>query len=104
MRILGDIVACARGPIGAGGILPTDHRKMQPYTDDYHHQLHPGSVRSAREVVPLVLRMLGSRSVIDVGCGRGAWLTVFRELGVTDICGVDGEYVSRDKLAFPSDY
>jgi SAM-dependent methyltransferase len=76
---------------------------MQPYTDDYHDQLHPGSMQSAREVVPLVLRLLVPRSVIDVGCGRGAWLAVFQELGVTDIRGLDGDYVCRDKLAFPND-
>jgi SAM-dependent methyltransferase len=41
------------------------------------------------------------RSVVDVGCGRGAWLSVFRERGVRRATGIDGDYVERDRLLFP---
>jgi SAM-dependent methyltransferase len=54
-------------------------------------------------VAPLVLQMIRPRSVIDVGCGQGAWLAVFKELGVADIHGLDGDYVDRNKLAIPND-
>jgi SAM-dependent methyltransferase len=36
--------------------------------------------------------------VVDIGCGDGTWLSVFRTLGVADILGVDGKYVDRDLL------
>jgi SAM-dependent methyltransferase len=39
--------------------------------------------------------------VIDVGCGVGAWLAVFREHGVGDVWGVDGAYVARSGLEIP---
>ena len=49
-------------------------------------------------IVPLVLERLRPASVVDVGCGSGAWLEVFRECGVTDVVGVDGAYVRPESL------
>ena len=54
--------------------------------------------RSARAVVPLILERLSPSSVVDVGCGSGAWLAVFREHGVVDVVGVDAPYVEREAL------
>jgi SAM-dependent methyltransferase len=42
-------------------------------------------------------------SVIDVGCGSGAWLKVFREHGVVDVVGVDGPHVRPESLRIPPD-
>ena len=50
--------------------------------------------RSARRVVPLVLELIHPRSVVDVGCGVGTWLSVFREHGVEDVRGIDIEGVA----------
>lgn len=61
-----------------------------------------GALRSARVIVPIVMRMLGCRSVLDVGCGTGAWLSVYRDQGVQDVAGVDGDYVDRQRLMIPS--
>jgi hypothetical protein len=52
-------------------------------------------------VVPIVLDLVRPRSVVDVGCGIGAWLSVFSTLGVDDVLGVDGEYVRRSDLRIP---
>lgn len=63
-----------------------------------------GARRSAGVVVPIVLEYVPqARSVLDVGCGLGAWLLVFREHGVTEIQGVDGDYVDRRDLAIAAD-
>jgi cyclopropane fatty-acyl-phospholipid synthase-like methyltransferase len=40
---------------------------------------------------------------LDVGCGDGTWLSVFRKHGVEDITGIDGAYVSREQLQIPED-
>jgi hypothetical protein len=40
---------------------------------------------------------------LDVGCGRGAWLRAFREIGVNLIQGLDGDYVDRTTLLIPAD-
>jgi SAM-dependent methyltransferase len=76
---------------------------MELYTDEYYAALRDGARRSAQVVVPLVLRLGQPRSVIDVGCGCGAWLAVFREHGVEDVWGVDGVYVDPGRLEIPSD-
>src|SRR5262249_14377911 len=49
-------------------------------------------------IVPLVLGLVPARSVVDVGCGRGAWLRAFQENGVEVIKGMDGSYVDQSKL------
>src|SRR5215208_2273917 len=76
---------------------------LQPYTEGYYSQLEEGSRLSARVVVPLVLELVQARSVIDVGCGTGDWLSVFQENGVTDIWGIDGAYVDRQLLKIPQE-
>lgn len=55
--------------------------------------------RSARAVAPLVLDLLAPESVVDVGCGTGAWLEVFAEHGL-DVFGIDG-YQPEGDLRVP---
>lgn len=61
-----------------------------------------GSLRSARAIIPLLLSRVPVRSVVDVGCGVGTWLSAFLENGVTDVTGYDGEYVDTSALTIPS--
>ena len=80
---------------------PEDH-----YTPDYYASFSDGSARSAAIVLPIALDQLAAgrpRSVIDLGCGQGAWLAVWRSLGVPTVRGVDGEWVAVDRLAIPAD-
>lgn len=73
------------------------------YTDEFYWARREGAQKSARVIVPLVLEYVQPRSVIDLGCGIGTWLSVFREYGVTDILGVDGDYVKKEMLEIPDD-
>jgi SAM-dependent methyltransferase len=52
-----------------------------------------GSASSAAVIVPLVIAALGGtvRSVVDVGCGPGAWTTEFSRY-VERAIGIDGSY------------
>jgi SAM-dependent methyltransferase len=76
---------------------------MELYTDEFFDREREGAWRSARTVVPLVRDLVQPKSVVDVGCGQGTWLAVFREYGVEDAFGVDGEYVRRSKLEIPAE-
>jgi SAM-dependent methyltransferase len=76
---------------------------VDEYSDDFFRRHRDGARRSARVVVPLVLNLVPVRSAIDVGCGQGTWLSVFGDLGVTDVQGIDGNYVDRDKLEIPAE-
>ena len=49
-------------------------------------------------VCPLLVGWLKPESLLDVGCGAGAWCKVWLEAGVADVLGVDGEYVDRAGL------
>ena len=68
------------------------------YNPNFYKYFKNFSYNSAKEMVPLILKLIPITSVCDIGCGDGTWLRVFREQGVTDILGIDGEHVSRDLL------
>ena len=69
----------------------------QPYDNRFYDGIRDGSRRSASAVLPALLEMLKPfqpRSILDVGCGDGTWLSVLREeQGITDLHGVDGVHV-----------
>ncbi|HET6202132.1 MAG TPA: methyltransferase domain-containing protein [Planctomycetota bacterium] len=71
------------------------------YAASFFRAIEDSSRQSARVVVPLVMDWVRPARVIDLGCGRGTWLAVFRENGVSSIRGVDGDYVERDRLSIP---
>lgn len=75
--------------------------QSEPYTKVFYKQLRDGARRSAEVIVPLVLELIPVHSVLDVGCGDGSWLSVFRTYGVEDVLGIDGDYVARDILQIP---
>jgi SAM-dependent methyltransferase len=74
---------------------------MTRYTADFFRKQRDGSRRSAAAIVPMVLDLVQPHSVVDVGCGVGVWLAVFRKHGVQDVWGVDGAYVDRALLEIP---
>jgi SAM-dependent methyltransferase len=57
--------------------------------------------RSARALLPLVKEQVHPANVLDVGCGQGAWLAVWCELGLVEGYGVDGDHVNKDALLIP---
>lgn len=71
------------------------------YDDKFYAFVKETSLNSAREVVPLVVQLIQPQSVVDIGCGIGAWLSVFRELGVETVLGIDGDWVTPARLLIP---
>jgi SAM-dependent methyltransferase len=68
------------------------------YDQQFYKYINRGALDSAREVVPVLLGLLqGVDTVLDVGCGAGAWLSVWKEAGV-QVTGLDGDYVDRQRL------
>jgi SAM-dependent methyltransferase len=68
------------------------------YDERFFSYQQIGSLTSARAVVPLLLAHLPLHSVLDVGCGAGAWLRAYAEAGVADVRGVDGGYLRPEQL------
>jgi SAM-dependent methyltransferase len=74
------------------------------YDRDFYDAIGVGSRQSARVVVPMILDLVGPvTSVVDVGCGTGAWLRVFSDSGTDEVLGIDGDYVGRDQLEIPAE-
>jgi SAM-dependent methyltransferase len=68
------------------------------YKDNFFNVHLENSISSASEIIPIVLNYFRPKSVIDVGCGIGTWLSVWEKHGVKDIVGVDGDYVNKNEL------
>ncbi|MFA5146588.1 MAG: class I SAM-dependent methyltransferase [Candidatus Omnitrophota bacterium] len=73
------------------------------YTASFYDWQSGAARSSAEEMVPLIIDLVRPASVVDVGCGTGAWLSVFKRHGISDILGIDGSSVRRDMLEIPPD-
>jgi SAM-dependent methyltransferase len=80
---------------------PHDGVRGRPYPKGFYAAQEPDSIRSAELIVPIVTGLTHPKSVVDVGCGTGTWLSVFQEFGVQDIVGIDGEWVDPRSLRIP---
>ena len=60
------------------------------YGEKFHEGYLAVSLQSARIYLKYLWQFFQPVSVLDVGCGRGAWLKVCHELGSTTLLGFDG--------------
>jgi hypothetical protein len=74
----------------------------QPYNNAFFDKTASRSLTSARSVLRRLFQYIKPKSIVDVGCGLGAWLKAANELGVGDVLGIDGDYISRDALLIPA--
>jgi SAM-dependent methyltransferase len=74
---------------------PTD------YTREFFSARDDNASKSAAVIVPLLMELVSPRSVVDVGCGLGAWLATFEAAGVKDYQRLDGPYVNTAQLRIP---
>lgn len=66
------------------------------YSTKFYEDIFAGSKKSAEIILPLVFSEIKPKSVIDIGCGTGAWLVVSKKYGITDVLGLDGEYAKSN--------
>ncbi|ULQ53781.1 methyltransferase domain-containing protein [Flavihumibacter fluvii] len=72
------------------------------YNDTFFDEMEKSSYISAKNVMPLVYNLVPFKSVVDIGCGTGVWLKVCRdELGISDIQGIEGPYLKKEKVKIP---
>lgn len=84
--------SCSRAPAEAPAVL---------YDQKFYDALSAGSSASAARILPDVVRLVSPRSAVDVGAGNGEWLAELRSLGVEDVLGVDGDWVTPAALKIP---
>lgn len=56
------------------------------YSEAHHKDQSPS------EIVPILIENFNPSSVIDIGCGVGNFLREFKNNGVKDVCGLDGDW------------
>ena len=69
-----------------------------PYDAAFFSRHKNLSFSSASKILPIVQKLIDFRSVVDVGCGVGTWLAACAELGLTDLLGIDGDYIDPSTL------
>ncbi|MFW1857064.1 methyltransferase domain-containing protein [Acinetobacter defluvii] len=67
------------------------------YKDSFFNYIDLSSSRSAQHFLKVVEFPFEVNTILDVGCGRGAWLVEWGKLNKS-IFGVDGAYVDSDSL------
>jgi SAM-dependent methyltransferase len=72
---------------------------MSEYERETFEAWRPSSGAAAQAVVPHLRKIFEPRSVVDLGCGTGAWLAAF---GLDDVLGVDA-HAPDDALDLPSE-
>ena len=71
---------------------------MHSYDDVFYEYINIGSVKSARVVIPYISEIIDVSSVLDVGCGQGAWLSIWKDQGDIEVVGLDGGYINSERL------
>jgi SAM-dependent methyltransferase len=69
-----------------------------PYDRRFEIRQIAPSLRSARLFLGHLWRYLQPQSVIELGCGRGAWLKACHELGSAQLVGYDGHWNSGEMM------
>ncbi|MFK7932198.1 MAG: class I SAM-dependent methyltransferase [Saprospiraceae bacterium] len=64
----------------------------------YDHSTSLHNTIAPREIVPKLMELFHPTSVLDVGCGLGTFLYCFKELGVSRVLGLDGEWVDKELM------
>jgi len=64
----------------------------------YIHDTNIHQSKDAEHIVPFLIKLFHPSSVLDVGCGLGDFLKVFIDAGITDVTGVEGEWLDFSKI------
>jgi SAM-dependent methyltransferase len=70
----------------------------QPYDARFYEAHVETSLTSARIYLKYLWQFIQPHSVLDVGCGRGAWLKACHELGSEVLLGFDGDWNSLPQM------
>ena len=63
--------------------------KKYKYKNNFFINEDKIALKAASKIVPYILKNIEIKSVIDVGCGTGSWLYIFKRNGIVNILGLD---------------
>lgn len=67
------------------------------YDNSYYEMLQSISANSANIIVPMIMELIAPKTIIDIGCGTGTWLSAFKSLGC-NVLGLDGSWLDKKML------
>lgn len=74
--------------------------KNHIYKNNFFNYVDRSSSLSAKHTLSLIDLPFEINSILDVGCGRGAWLAEWKKsLEEVNVLGIDGHYVNQAMLA-----
>ena len=68
------------------------------YDNNFYDQMTKMSIQSAEIYVNYLTKHIKPSSVIDLGCGRGAWLKAFKGCDISKLKGIDGNWINPEDL------
>ncbi len=77
--------------------------KQKEYDQAFYEKNTENLYSSAETIISIIKSYYSPASVIDVGCGLGAWLKAWSENGVQDFLGLDGTSVPPSAYLIPQE-
>lgn len=68
------------------------------YDESFYNDQIQGSLRSANYYVSYLKKFWLPSAVVDMGCGRGAWLAAFASAGSKQVVGYDGPWNKKELM------
>lgn len=65
----------------------------------YIHKENVHNLKDPKEIVPVLMQLFNPKSVVDIGCGLGTFLHVFKQHGVQEVLGLDGPWTDKELLS-----
>lgn len=76
---------------------------MQIYGTEFYNMISE-IVPDEEQIIPYILKRIKPASIVDFGCGEGRWLIeAKRNNADVEVLGLDGYYVSKDRLLISQD-
>ena len=68
---------------------------MERYDHQFYLRSHERTKDSPSKILPMLFSLKRIDSVVDVGCGTGAWLECAKALGATNVHGIEGPWLDK---------
>jgi hypothetical protein len=73
------------------------------YTDEFYKTRDSRTRHAADRIISIVQQYIDIDSVVDLGCGVGTWLDVFKSHGASEVLGIEGPWVDMEHLVIDQD-
>jgi len=73
------------------------------YNDNFFNNTIKFEAKSAWSFVDIILEYFSPKSIVDIGCGAGIYLSEFEKRGIKDLLGIDGSPHAKNSFLLTKD-